>query len=120
MIYQTTVAPGNFEINDLYPTGFGGEIEVSVIEANGEIQKFSVPYASVVQMLRPGMNRYSLTVGQFRDQDIDLDPWIIQGKYQQGINNYLTGYTEFKHLRITLQYCLVLPLLHQLEQLHST
>ena len=93
MIYQTTVAPGNFEINDLYPTGFGGEIEVSVIEANGEIQKFSVPYASVVQMLRPGMNRYSLTVGQFRDQDIDLDPWIIQGKYQQGINNYLTGYT---------------------------
>ncbi|EMC7789762.1 fimbrial biogenesis outer membrane usher protein [Acinetobacter baumannii] len=93
LIYQTTVAPGNFEINDLYPTGFGGEIEVSVIEANGEIQKFSVPYASVVQMLRPGMNRYSLTVGQFRDQDIDLDPWIIQGKYQQGINNYLTGYT---------------------------
>ncbi|MFX6763675.1 fimbria/pilus outer membrane usher protein, partial [Acinetobacter baumannii] len=26
LIYQTTVAPGNFEINDLYPTGFGGEI----------------------------------------------------------------------------------------------
>ncbi len=93
LIYQTTVAPGNFEINDLYPTGFGGEIEVTVIEANGEIQKFSVPYASVVQMLRPGVNRYSLTVGQFRDRDIDLNPWVVQGKYQQGINNYLTGYT---------------------------
>lgn len=93
LIYQTTVAPGNFEINDLYPTGFGGEIEVTVIEANGEIQKFAVPYASVVQMLRPGVNRYSLTVGQFRDSDIDINPWIVQGKYQQGINNYLTGYT---------------------------
>lgn len=93
LIYQTTVAPGNFEINDLYPTGFGGEIEVSVIEANGEIQKFAVPYASVVQMLRPGMNRYALTIGQFRDSDIDIDPWVVQGKYQQGINNYLTGYT---------------------------
>ncbi|MEI2511946.1 fimbria/pilus outer membrane usher protein [Acinetobacter soli] len=93
LIYQTTVAPGNFEINDLYPTGFGGEIEVTVIEANGEIQKFAVPYASVVQMLRPGVNRYSLTIGQFRDSDIDINPWIVQGKYQQGINNYLTGYT---------------------------
>ncbi|OAM11962.1 fimbrial protein [Acinetobacter baumannii] len=93
LIYQTTVAPGNFEINDLYPTGFGGEIEVSVTEANGEIQKFAVPYASVVQMLRPGMNRYALTIGQFRDSDIDIDPWVVQGKYQQGINNYLTGYT---------------------------
>lgn len=92
LIYQTTVAPGNFEINDLYPTGFGGEIEVTVIEANGEVQKFAVPYASVVQMLRP-MNRYSLTVGQFRDRDIDLNPWVVQGKYQHGINNYLTGYT---------------------------
>ena len=44
-------------------------------------------------MLRPGVNRYSLTVGQFRDRDIDLNPWVVQGKYQQGINNYLTGYT---------------------------
>ncbi|GAA5629818.1 outer membrane usher protein HtrE [Acinetobacter calcoaceticus] len=92
LIYQTTVAPGNFEINDLYPTGFGGELEVSVIESNGEVQKFGVPYASVVQMLRPGLSRYSLTAGQFRDKEIDLDPWVTQGKYQIGINNYITGY----------------------------
>ena len=92
IIYQTTVAPGNFEINDLYPTGFGGELEVSVIETDGTIQTYSVPYSSVVQMLRPGMNRYSFTVGKFRDKDIDLDPMVGQAKYQHGINNYLTGY----------------------------
>ena len=93
LIYQTTVTPGSFEISDLYPTGFGGELEVSIIEANGEIQRFKVPYASVVQMLRPGMSRYSVTVGQFRDKDIHLDPWIVQAKYQRGINNYITGFT---------------------------
>ncbi|TCM70941.1 outer membrane usher protein [Acinetobacter calcoaceticus] len=93
LIYQTTVAPGSFEINDLYPTGFGGELEVSVIEANGDIQIISVPYASVVQMLRPGMNRYSFTLGQFRDSFIDDKPWVGQFKYQHGINNYVTGYT---------------------------
>ncbi|CAB1213699.1 fimbria/pilus outer membrane usher protein [Acinetobacter bouvetii] len=92
LIYQTSVAAGNFEINDLYPTGFGGELEVSVIEANGEIQRFSVPYSSVVQMLRPGLSRYSLTAGQFRDQDLNSNPWIVQAKYQRGLNNYLTAY----------------------------
>ena len=93
LIYQTTVAPGNFEINDLYPTGFGGELEVAILEASGEIQRFNVPYASVVQMLRPGMSRYSVTAGQFRDKDIDLDPWIVQAKYQRGLNNYVTAFT---------------------------
>lgn len=93
LIYQTTVPPGNFEINDLYPTGFGGELQVSVIESNGAIQKFSIPYASVIEMLRPQMSRYSLTLGQFRDSNIKLTPWLIQGKYQRGINNYLTAYS---------------------------
>lgn len=92
LIYQTTVAPGSFEINDLYPTGFGGELEVSVIEATGEIQRFAIPYSSVVQMLRPGMSRYALTLGQFRDRQITLDPMIGQFKYQRGINNYITGF----------------------------
>ena len=40
LIYQTTVTPGSFEINDLYPTGFGGELQVSIYETNGEIQSF--------------------------------------------------------------------------------
>lgn len=93
LIYQTTVAPGAFNINDLYPTGFGGALDVSVIEANGEIQTFSVPYASVVQMLRPGLSRYSVTAGQFNDTNIGLTPWVTQAKYQRGLNNYITGYT---------------------------
>ncbi|WP_201583086.1 fimbria/pilus outer membrane usher protein [Psychrobacter jeotgali] len=92
LIYQTTVAAGSFEINDLYPTGFGGELEVSIVEANGDIQKYSVPYASVAQMLRPGMSRYSLMTGNFRDADIDADPFIAQGQYQRGINNRITAY----------------------------
>ncbi|KYF17681.1 hypothetical protein AIZ04_25550, partial [Salmonella enterica subsp. enterica serovar Typhimurium] len=27
-IYETTVAPGAFEIDDLYPTGYGGDLIV--------------------------------------------------------------------------------------------
>lgn len=92
LIYQTTVAAGNFEINDLYPTGYGGNLEVSVIESNGEVQRFSTPYASVVQMLRPGLNRYSVTIGEFRDRYLEIKPWIAQVTYQRGLNNYITAY----------------------------
>ncbi len=90
LIYQTAVAPGPFEINDLYPSGFGGELEVTVLEASGEKQIFSVPYAAVPKMLRPGLERYSLTVGQFDESSIDEKPWFTQAKYQRGLNNYLT------------------------------
>lgn len=96
LIYQTTVAAGSFEINDLYPTGYGGELEVSILEANGDIQKYAIPYASVAQMLRPGMSRYSVMTGQFRDTDIDMNPFIVQGQYQRGVNNRITAYGGFQ------------------------
>ncbi|MGO2390117.1 fimbria/pilus outer membrane usher protein [Psychrobacter sp. AOP7-D2-23] len=96
LIYQTTVAAGSFEINDLYPTGYGGELEVSVLEANGDVQKYSIPYASVAQMLRPGMSRYSVMTGQFRDADIDMDPFVVQAQYQRGVNNRITAYGGFQ------------------------
>lgn len=92
LIYQTTVAPGGFEINDLNPTGFGGELEVSVIEADGEVQKFNIPYASVAELLRPGLSRYSLMLGQYRNTDVEKDPMLLQAQYQRGINNYVTAY----------------------------
>lgn len=43
-IYQTTVAPGPFEINDLYPTSYSGDLDVTVTEANGAVSRFSVPF----------------------------------------------------------------------------
>ena len=35
LIYSSTVSPGSFVIDDLYPTGYGGDLEVLVIEADG-------------------------------------------------------------------------------------
>ncbi|WP_163063690.1 fimbria/pilus outer membrane usher protein, partial [Acinetobacter baumannii] len=47
VIYQNTVAPGAFEINDLYPTGSSGDLQVTVKETDGSESHFVVPYASV-------------------------------------------------------------------------
>lgn len=91
-IYETTVAPGAFEITDLYPTGYGGDLEVAVTEADGSVHGFSVPYAAVPLSLRPGRNRYNFVVGLVRNQQLDGHAPFAQATWQRGINNLVTGY----------------------------
>lgn len=66
VIYQSYVAPGAFEITDLYPTGGSGDLNVSVREADGQEQNFVVPYAVVPVLQREGRFKYSLTSGKYR------------------------------------------------------
>ena len=91
-LYETTVAPGQFEINDLYATGYGGNLDVTVTEADGSKHSFTVPYASVVQLLRPGIWRANLVAGQVRDAQVDSHNNIVQATAQRGLNNSITGY----------------------------
>ena len=91
-IYETTVAPGNFEIDDLYPTGYGGDLQVSVEEADGSVHAFSVPYAAVPMSLRPGIGRYSFVAGTLRNPRGSSQPVFAQATYQRGLTNLLTAY----------------------------
>lgn len=93
IIYETTVTPGNFLINDLYPTGYGGSLQVTVQEADGSEQRFEVPYAAVTQLLRPGSSRYSITAGKVRDSGLNDNPFFTELTWQQGLSNIVTGYT---------------------------
>ncbi len=92
-ILETTVPPGAFEINDLYATGYGGDLHVTVYEADGTQNTFTVPYASLVQLLRPGVWRYSVTAGEVEQPSLSGTERFVQGTLQHGFNNYLTGYT---------------------------
>ena len=91
-IYQTTVAPGPFVISDLYPTGYGGDLQVKVTEADGRQHDFSVPYASVAQLQRAGITRFDVAVGQLRDTNLHNKPGVFEAAAQHGFNNFLTGY----------------------------
>lgn len=92
LLLETTVPPGPFEIDDLYPTGYGGDLEVTVLEADGSRQSFSVPYAAVPQMLRPGVMRYAVAGGEFRDNGLASGEEFVQFTLQYGLSNALTGY----------------------------
>nr|BFD42781.1 fimbrial biogenesis outer membrane usher protein CupB3 [Pseudomonas sp. FFPRI_1] len=93
VLYETSVAPGPFVIDDLYNTGYSGDLEVMVTEADGRTRSFTVPFASVAQLLRPGTSRYSVTAGKYRDDRLKEEPRFAQGTYQRGISNQWTGYT---------------------------
>lgn len=92
ILYETTVTPGEFLINDLYPTGYGGALDVTVRESDGTEQRFSVPYASVAQLLRPGASRYTFTAGEVRSNNLRKKPALYQTTYQRGLTNTVTGY----------------------------
>ncbi|ALH96153.1 fimbria/pilus outer membrane usher protein [Acinetobacter equi] len=92
LLYKTNVPQGPFVINDLYPTGYGGELDVSVIGADGQTQTYQVPYSSISQLLRPGLSRYSVTVGELRNDTINSKPKFVQAWYSKGLSNSLTGY----------------------------
>jgi outer membrane usher protein len=93
LLYETTVAPGQFEINDLYPTGYGGDLNVEVLEADGSRQSFLVPYASIAQLLRPGNSRYSVTAGRTRNATQSTNVNFTQATYERGMTNDLTLFT---------------------------
>ncbi|MDR2225321.1 MAG: fimbrial biogenesis outer membrane usher protein [Providencia sp.] len=64
-IYQTYVAPGPFNINDLYATGSGGDLEVTITEEDGSTRTFTQAFSSLPVMLRPGGVKYEVTAGQY-------------------------------------------------------
>lgn len=72
-IYQTYVAPGAFEIIDMYPTGGAGDLSVTIKEADGSEQHFTVPFASLPVLQREGRLRYAATGGLYRSYNSSID-----------------------------------------------
>lgn len=85
-VYQMTVPPGPFTIDDLSGAGSGGDLQVTIQEADGTTQVFTVPYASVPGLLRQGQVRYAVMVGQYRSgNDQQEQPTFGQGTVMWGL-----------------------------------
>ncbi|MFW7249000.1 outer membrane usher protein [Enterobacter sp. BNK-34] len=91
-IYETSVPPGAFEINDLSTTGYGNDLLVTIEEADGSKRSFTVPFSSVTQMLRPGATRWDVGLGELNDDSLIDAPKVGYGTLYYGLNNTFTGY----------------------------
>ncbi|MCM4498717.1 fimbria/pilus outer membrane usher protein, partial [Escherichia coli] len=86
-IYETTVPPGEFVIDDISPSGFGSELVVTIEEADGSKRTFTQSFSSVVQMQRPGVGRWDFSAGKVIDDSLRSEPNMGQASYYYGLNN---------------------------------
>ena len=93
-VYQSYVAPGSFEIRDLYPTASSGDLNVTVKEADGSEQQFVQPFSSVPMMLREGRLKYTFSGGEYRTtQPMTSTPGFGLVTLAYGVSNRITAYS---------------------------
>ncbi|WP_436876621.1 fimbria/pilus outer membrane usher protein [Siccibacter turicensis] len=93
IIYESYVAPGAFEITDMYPTGGAGDLNVTIKEADGSEQNFTVPFASLPVLQREGHLKFSVTGGKYRSYDSNVDETPFgQATAIYGISHGITLY----------------------------
>ena len=83
-IYTTYVSPGPYEIDDLSTAGGSGELEVVLSEEDGQVFRYTQPYASINNLLRQGVWRYSATVARYNAAYDTDHPLLWQGTLALG------------------------------------
>lgn len=101
-IYQTTVSAGAFTIRDLYAAGNSGDLQVTVKEADGSVQVFTIPFSSVPLLQREDQVKYAVTAGKFRSGNEQQDkPGFFQGTVLWGLPE---GWTVYGGTRASNDY----------------
>ena len=85
VIHQTSVPAGPFSIESILPANTGGDLLVTIQESDGRIRRFSVPYSSVPQLLKPGVSRYNISIGKVDEQDSNESPFAAQATWQYSL-----------------------------------
>lgn len=93
LIYQNYVAPGAFEITDMYPAGGAGDLDVTIREDDGRDQHYTVAYAALPVLQREGRRKYALTMGMYRsyNHSVEKTPFA-QATAIAGLSSGLTLY----------------------------
>jgi outer membrane usher protein len=92
VLFSGNVSPGPFEITDIYPSGSNGDLEVTVIEADGSKRVFVQAYASLPIMVPKGALRYSLAAGQYDSHtEGGLSPGFTAATLVYGVTERLTA-----------------------------
>lgn len=87
------VAPGPFDIQDLLVSSGGGDLQVTVHEADGHRQFFTVPWQTPAVALHAGYLKYSLAAGRYRPAGaVTVAAPLAQGTAMYGLPHGFTVY----------------------------
>lgn len=94
VVYQMNVTPGPFEINDLSAMNLSGDLKVTVEDATGIVQSYTVPYSGVPSLLREGRTKFDITAGEFRSGNKEQSkPFFFEGTLSRGFSKGITLYS---------------------------
>lgn len=91
-VYETVVPPGPFELTDVGAMGYGGDLEMTVTEADGRVKSQSIPFSAPPMLLHQGVSLFSVNAGELREDKLRTKPKVMQGVYQYGMGNMYTLY----------------------------
>lgn len=92
ILYTANVPPGPFEISDIYPSGSNGDLEVTIIEADGRRRVTVQAFSSLPIMVRQGQLKYSMSAGQYNsNSDDQKSPQFVSSTLAYGISSNLSG-----------------------------
>ena len=94
-IYETNVPPGPFRLTDIYNGGNGGEMVVTVTEADGSKHVSTQAYSSLPVMKRPGGVDYEVAVARYHNGGYtrdSQDPLFALATTAVGLTGNLTLY----------------------------
>ncbi|HCM1914429.1 TPA: fimbrial biogenesis outer membrane usher protein [Salmonella enterica subsp. salamae serovar 28:r:e,n,z15] len=94
-ILRTYVAPGAFTLNNLNPTASGGDLTVTIREADGSEQTFVQAYSAVPLMQREGRLKYAITTGKYRNRSDG--PVFAQMTAMYGLPHGFTLFSGAQH-----------------------
>jgi len=88
ILYTTNVPPGPFEISDIYPSGSNGDLEITVIEADGQRRVTVQAFSSLPIMVREGQLKYSVSAGHYNSNNDDQQsPAFVSSTVAYGVSS---------------------------------
>ncbi|MBV4474078.1 fimbria/pilus outer membrane usher protein [Pseudomonas botevensis] len=92
ILYTANVPPGPFEISDIYPSGSNGDLEVTVIEADGQRRVTVQAFSSLPIMVRQGQLKYSVSAGRYNsNSDDQQSPQFVSSTLAYGVSSNLSA-----------------------------
>lgn len=95
VIATRKVTPGPFALNNIPASSNSGDLDISVVEANGETRHFVQPYYTVNLLVPDKVFRYSVYLG--RNRNLDASPQLLETNSLYGVTNAITLINGFQY-----------------------
>ena len=89
VLYRANVPPGPFQLTDIFPSGSNGDLEITVIEADGSRRVTHQAFSSLPLMLRKGRLKYNFAAGKY-DGEQGPSPNLVSGSLVYGLTDNST------------------------------